>query len=107
MRAARFLGACARPKLAEIRATRASAWLLSVATTCLPAAAAVDFAQKLFGEPSRIAANIITQNVNNGYVWIKGAALNLASQPLWDFGYGTLVRSWFPAAHTFAPARSN
>ena len=67
----------------------------------------VDFKEELFGELSRIGANIVTQNVSSGYVQINGGAVNLASQPLWDFGDGTVVRSWFSAAHTYGPPQHN
>lgn len=70
-------------------------------------AAAADFKAELFGEPSRIFANIVTQDVNTGYVQINGVATNLAAQPLWDFGDGTVVGSWFPATNTYASTGSN
>ena len=31
----------------------------------------------------------------------------MASQPVWDFGDGTVVGSWFPAEHTYASTGSN
>ena len=77
---------------------------LQLSTTCT---AAVDFKAELFGEPSRMSANIVTQSVTTGYVRINGVAMGLASQPLWDFGDGTVVGSWFPAEHTYTPPRSN
>jgi hypothetical protein len=61
----------------------------------------MDFKADLFGEPSRISANLVTQSVTSGYVQINGVATGLASQPLWDFGDGTVVGSWFPAEHTY------
>ena len=57
--------------------------------------------------PARIFANIVTQDVNTGYVQINGVAMDLAAQPLWDFGDGTVVGSWFPAEHTYASTGSN
>lgn len=69
--------------------------------------AAADFKAELFGEPSRIFANIVTQDVNTGYVQINGVAMDLAAQPLWDFGDGIVVGSWFPAEHTYASTGSN
>jgi hypothetical protein len=67
----------------------------------------VDFREELFGEPPRVGANIVTQDVNSGYVQINGGAANLAAQPLWDFGDGTVVGGWFPVEHTYAQPRSN
>jgi hypothetical protein len=77
---------------------------LQLSTTCT---AALDFKAELFGEPTRINANIVTQTVTTGYVRINGVATGLAAQPLWDFGDGKVVGSWFPAEHTYAPPRSN
>jgi hypothetical protein len=68
---------------------------------------AVGFQAELFGEPSRIGANIVTQDVSTGYVQINGGAMGLAAQPVWDFGDGTVHGSWFPAEHTYAAPRSN
>ena len=72
------------------------------------AAAAVDLKAELFGGPARIFANIMTQDVNAGYVQINGVGIGLTNRPpLWDFGDGTVVGSWFPAEHTYASPRSN
>ena len=71
-------------------------------------AAAVDFKAELFGGPERIFANIVTLNLDTGYVQINGAAMGLSNHPpVWDFGDGTMVASWFPAAHIYEPPRSN
>jgi hypothetical protein len=83
------------------------AYLLCLVCGSLPTAAAVDFKAELFGGPARIFANIVTQDVSTAYVQINGVALNLAAQPLWDFGDGTVVGSWFPAEHTYASTGSN
>ena len=77
---------------------------LPLSITC---AAAMDFKAELFGAPARIFANSVTQDVATGYVRINGVAMGLASQPVWDFGDGTVRGSWFPAEHTYAPPRSN
>ena len=45
--------------------------------------------------------------MTSGYVQINGVAMGLASVPLWDFGDGTVLESWFPADHTYAAPRSN
>jgi hypothetical protein len=68
---------------------------------------AADFKAELFGEPARIFAHIVTQDLNTGYVQINGGAMDLAAQPLWNFGDGTVVGSWFPAEHTYASTESN
>ena len=82
--------------------------LLAGAAGCFPfPALAADFKAELFGEPARIFANIMTQDVNTGYVQINGVAMNLSAQPVWDFGDGTVVGSWFPAEHTYASTGSN
>lgn len=70
-------------------------------------AVAADFKAELFGEPSRIFANLVTQDVNTGFVQINGVAMDLAAQPIWDFGDGTVVESWFPAEHTYVSTDSN
>ena len=80
------------------------AFNLPLSTTCVMAA---DFKAELFGEASRIDANVITQDASTGYVEINGGAAGLASEPLWDFGDGTVVESWFPAEHIYSPPRSN
>ncbi len=81
--------------------------LWAVVCGSLQTADAVDFKGELFGGPARIFANIVTQDVNTGYVQINGVAMNLAAQPVWDFGDGTVVGSWFPAEHTYASTKSN
>ena len=73
----------------------------------VPCARATDFKAELFGQPSRICTTIVTQDVTSGYVQLNGAAIGLASEPLWDFGDGAVVESWFPAEHTYAPPQSN
>ena len=83
------------------------AYLLCLACCSLQTADAADFQAELFGEPARIFANIVTQDVNSGYVQINGVAIGLAAQPVWDFGDGTVVGSWFPAEHTYASTGSN
>ncbi len=69
-------------------------------------AIAEDFKPELLGEPSRISASIQEQN-SNGQVQFNGGALGLASEPVWDFGDGTVMASWFPAEHTYASTGSN
>ena len=89
------------------RSAQGWAYLLCLVCGSLHTAAAVDFKAELFGGPARIFANIVTQDVNTGYVQINGVAMDLAAQPVWDFGDGTVVGSWFPAEHTYASTGSN
>jgi hypothetical protein len=84
-----------------------AALLLSVVGCFRSPGAEFDFTAELFGSPSRIDASVMAQDVNTGYVQISGVAIGLAAQPLWDFGDGTIVGSWFPAEHTYALPRSN
>lgn len=73
----------------------------------LQLAAAMDFKQELFGPPPRIFAHIEDLNTGTGYVRINGVAMDLAAQPVWDFGDGTVVGSWFPAEHTYGSTSAN
>lgn len=59
------------------------------------------------GWPNSVSAKIEAQDKSTGYVRINGLGVNLASQPLWDFGDGAVFRSWFPATHIYAEPRSN
>jgi hypothetical protein len=77
-----------------------------VAHFAIPASA-FDFKPQLFGAPSRIDANVVTQDVNTGYVQFNGGALGLASAPVWKFGDGVCSTNWFPAEHTYPDRTSN
>lgn len=83
------------------------AWLLCLVCWAPWAADAGDFKAELFGGSSRIFANVVTQDLSAGYVQINGGAADLATQPVWDFGDGTVLGSWFPVEHTYSLPRSN
>jgi hypothetical protein len=74
---------------------------------CHDAALAFDFAAELFGEPSRIAANVVSQDPDTGRVQFNGGAVGLASAPVWEFGDGVCITNWFPAEHTYTILDAN
>ncbi len=82
-------------------------WVLCLVCWAAWAVEAGDFKVELFGGSARIFANIVTQDVGTGYVQINGGAADLATQPVWDFGDGTVLGSWFPVEHTYLLPRSN
>ncbi len=93
-------------RLALLRAGLCRA-VLSVLCGTFQATNAADFKAELFGEPGRIFAHLMAQDMNTGAVRINGVAMDLAAQPVWDFGDGTVVGSWFPAEHTYPSTASN
>ena len=93
-------------RLALVRAGLCRA-VLSVLCGTFQATNAADFKAELFGEPGRIFAHLMAQDMNTGAVRINGVAMDLAAQPVWDFGDGTVVGSWFPAEHTYPSTASN